>query len=329
MPNSINNWLTKYRNQKRKSIKKIAKPTKGDLFLNAVARGDVNEVQKYLDEDEDVTVYNCKGETALHIAAAHHQNAILGILLPYFEYKLDIRNMFDDPAYITAVKYGNKEGAEIILDYFKNKSNEYIQNSSTNNIITLQNPIVTPEGIITTANKLSLNNFINTIKEYDNNIPKNIVKNKNNKTQKRSKVGVKKELKKTIKNKVPSVLPLNKSIKNMVKTYINEYIKEYTKTKPVKAVQAKKERITKRNISKYINNIKGIGNLPEELQYIPRGTFVNINRGPGYNNTRVKHVRIANKKEEQAELKRIRKQIEKEEKEREKERQKEEKKLAK
>jgi ankyrin repeat protein len=52
-------------------------------------------VEEYLDHGGNPKVTNCKGETALHIAAAHHQNEILGRLLPYFsEEEMDIRNMY-------------------------------------------------------------------------------------------------------------------------------------------------------------------------------------------------------------------------------------------
>jgi hypothetical protein len=345
-----------YRNKKRKSFKKLPKPTKEDIFLNAVARGDINEAEKYLDEGGDATVRNCKGETALHIAAAHHQNTILGILLPYFEYNLDIRNMFDEPATVTAIKYGNKAGAKIIFDYFQ--TNSYRQNKHViealpsahiipNNTMILQNPIMTPEGIITTVNKSSLNRFINNMQKSES----NIAKKKRSKTQKYSKEKVsektKKELKKlesALKNRVSKKAPKsvniskkskseldtvsNKSLKNIIRKYMNEYVKEYiTAAAPVKLEtkpRTTQPRTRKRSILKNINEIKSIGNLPEELQFIPRGTFVNKNRGPNYNNTQSKQVRISNKKEE-AELRRIRRQVEKEERTREREILKEEK----
>jgi ankyrin repeat protein len=100
--------------------KKFKKPTNEDMFLDYVATGRRDLVEEYLDKGGSAKVRNCKGETALHIAAANNKNDILEILLPYFtEDEMDIRDMYGLPAYITAVKYGNEVGAKLITTYHK------------------------------------------------------------------------------------------------------------------------------------------------------------------------------------------------------------------
>jgi ankyrin repeat protein len=100
--------------------RKFKAPKDGEMFLDYVATGRADLVEEYLDKGGNPKVKNCKGETALHIAVAHHQNDILARLLPYFsEEEMDLRNMYGLPVYITAVKYGNEQGAELINKYFK------------------------------------------------------------------------------------------------------------------------------------------------------------------------------------------------------------------
>ena len=100
--------------------KKFKQPTADDMFLDYVATGRKDLVEEYLDNGGTLRVRNCKGETVLHIAAANKHNDILEILLPYFnEDDLDIRDMYGLPAYITAIKHGNEDGAQLISQYHK------------------------------------------------------------------------------------------------------------------------------------------------------------------------------------------------------------------
>ena len=100
--------------------RKFKKPKDTAMFLDYVATGRQDLVEDYLDNGGNPKVVNCKGETALHIAAAHHQNELLASLLPYFnEDELDLRNMYGLPVHITAMKYGNELGAQIINEYYK------------------------------------------------------------------------------------------------------------------------------------------------------------------------------------------------------------------
>lgn len=106
--------------RRRKTVKKFKKPTNGDMFLDYIATGRTDLVEDYLDNGGDVKVRNCKGETALHIAVAHHQNEILERLLPYFnEDEMDIRDMYGLPAHFTAIKHGNEYGAQLLSQYHK------------------------------------------------------------------------------------------------------------------------------------------------------------------------------------------------------------------
>ena len=86
---------------------------------------------------------------------------------------------------------------------------------------------------------------------------------------------------------------------------MNEYVKEYiTAAAPVKQETKRRTtqpRTTKRSILKNINEIKSIGNLSEELQFIPRGTFVNKNKSPvvlSYNNKNTKKFVFNNKRKD-------------------------------
>ena len=105
-----------------KSVKAFKKPTAADMFLDYIATGRLDLVEEYLDNNtiEIGNIRNCKGETVLHVAAATHQNHMLEQLLPFFnEDTLDARDMYGLPAYITAIKYGNPAGAELISRYHK------------------------------------------------------------------------------------------------------------------------------------------------------------------------------------------------------------------
>lgn len=126
---------------RRKTQKKFKKPTDGDMFLDAIATGRLDLVEDYLDNNGSVKVRNCKGETALHIAAAHNQNKILECILPYFnEDELDIRDMYGLSPHMTAIKHGNEYGAHLLSQYRKMirtkpyRFKNYSFNNSLNNI---------------------------------------------------------------------------------------------------------------------------------------------------------------------------------------------------
>jgi hypothetical protein len=113
----------KAKSAKAKSVKAFKKPTAADMFLDYIATGRLDLVEEYLDNNKRIkieNIRNCKGETVLHVAAATHQNRMLEQLLPFFnEDTLDARDMYGLPAYITAIKYGNPAGAELISRYHK------------------------------------------------------------------------------------------------------------------------------------------------------------------------------------------------------------------
>lgn len=69
------------------------------MYLDAIAHGDLEFVEQYLDSGNDALYRDCLGRTGLHIAAAHNQPEIAKTILPYFTSKdLDMRNSFGRPA---------------------------------------------------------------------------------------------------------------------------------------------------------------------------------------------------------------------------------------
>ncbi len=299
------------------SPKHFKKPTASDMFLDYVASGNTKLVEEYLDKNGDVKVRNCKGESALHIAAAHNQNDILAMLLPYFnEDELDMRDMYGLPPYMTAIKYENDLGARIISDYrnsIKTKpyrfQNYNFANNENTESIKLDNLIINGDKITSKINQKSLNN-----------ITKQLVNISKNKSIKKSKLN--RELKRlnwTMKNKTPQKIEAIKKpmVKTMAKTIkkkepeenlntkikriISEFIKNKPKNKPKSKTASKKR--SEQNKLNEIERIQRIENLPEELQYLPKGSVKLINQIQGYSNTQSKQVKISDKKEE-AELKR-------------------------
>lgn len=280
------------------------------MFLDYVASGRLNLVEEYLDGNGDVKVRNCKGDTALHVAATHHQNKLLESLLPYFnEDELDIRDMYGLPAYMTAIKYGNELGAKLISEYHKSirtkpyrfVNYEFNNNSENieNNPIEIDNLIINGNKIISKINQESLNNITKQLVNISKN--KNVKKNNINRELKR--------LHWTMKNKTskPSLIkPIKKTKKNKeaeenLNTKIKRIVSELIKTKPQTKKVSKKR--SEQNQLNEIERIQRIENLPNELQYLPNGSVKVINQIPGYNNTQSKQIRISDKKEE-AELKR-------------------------
>ena len=201
--------------KRRTTIKKQFKqPIAEDMFLDYVATGRKDLVEEYLDNGGTPRVRNCKGETVLHIAAANKHNDILEILLPYFnEDDLDIRDMYGLPAYITALKYGNEDGAQLISQYhkliktkpYKFKNYSFVQekripnNAILDNILnqlseSKKNPVIYPNQNNKTINILSylptLSNInrprFTTSSVYNNrNTKKLIIHNKKKSTKKK------------------------------------------------------------------------------------------------------------------------------------------------
>lgn len=245
---------------RRKTHKKRFKqPTASDMFLDYVASENTKLVEEYLDGNGDVKVRNCKGETALHVAAAHHQNKLLESLLPYFnEDELDMRDMYGLPAYMTAIKYGNDSGARIISEYrksigtkpyrFKNYkfNNNNNDNNNNNNNINLENDPIEIDNLIVNGNKIT--SKIN--KKSLNNFTKELLKVTHNNTRKNK---VKKELKR-----------LEWTMKNIPSRPFEDILK-----------------------------IQNYNNLPNILK--TTGAPKNRNTGPGYNNTQLKQLIINNK----------------------------------
>jgi ankyrin repeat protein len=193
---------------RRKTVKKFKKPTDADMFLDYVATGRIDLVEDYLDNNGDVKVRNCKGETALHIAAAHKQNEILEGLLPYFnEDELDIRDMYGLPAHITAIKYGNEYGAQLLSHYYrmiktkpyKFKNNSFLKNKNSlqqiiNKIsVSNKNPIIYPNQNNKSFNLMSYiptksnKNKSPFVLSYNNKNTKKLVFNNKKKTRKTEK----------------------------------------------------------------------------------------------------------------------------------------------
>jgi ankyrin repeat protein len=192
--------------------KKFKQPTAEDMFLDYVGTGRKDLVEEYLDNGGTPRVRNCKGETVLHIAAANNQNSILEILLPYFNADdLDIRDMYGLPAYITALKYGNEEGAQLISQYhkviktkpYRFKNYNFVQekrianNARLDNILNRlsesnRNPVIYPNqnnkaiNILSYLPTLSNRPHLTTSPVYNNrNTKKLIIHNKKKSTKKK------------------------------------------------------------------------------------------------------------------------------------------------
>jgi ankyrin repeat protein len=110
--------------RRRIRARHFKQPTKKDLFLEAVATGNIEYIKKYIEDGENVKVRNCKGDTVLHIAAKTKQNKLLKYFLVYFsKEELDTRDMYGYPPHIVAEKYGNKIGAKLIEKYREEVTN--------------------------------------------------------------------------------------------------------------------------------------------------------------------------------------------------------------
>ncbi len=246
--------------KRNKTMKKFRKPTDTDMFLDYVATGRDDLVEDYLDKGGNPKVTNCKGESALHLAVAHHQNKILEIILPYFtENDLDQRDQYGLPAHITAIKYGNDYGSHLISEYHKliktkpYKFKDYsFANNSFNNANKNDNLIINGNKISSTINQKSLDNLINKMSKVSefNKIEK-VIKVKN---QKRTK---------TIKKQN---IPINnENINTKIRRIFTEMFSHNPKTK--KKTSKKK---SDKNLLKEIEQINRIENLPEGLQYLPK-----------------------------------------------------------
>ena len=265
---------------RRKTLKRFKKPTAADMFLDYVASGNAELVEEYLDKNGDVKVRNCKGESALHIAAAHNQNDILAMLLPYFnEDELDIRDMYGLPPYMTAIKYENDLGARIISDYrnsIKTKPYRFKNyNFANNNSLKLDNLIINGDKITSEIKQASLNKITKQLVNISKN--KSVKKNKVNRELKR--------LNWTMKNKTPK---LEENLNTKIKRIVSELMKNKQKTKKVSKKRSEQDQLNE------IERIQRIENLPEELQYLPKGSVKLINQIPGYNNTQSKQIMFNN-----------------------------------
>ncbi len=243
------------------------------MFLDYVATGRGDLVEDYLERGGNPKVVNCKGETALHIAAAHHQNEILARLLPYFsETELDVRNMYGLPLHITAVKYGNEIGAELISNYYNTvktkpyRFKNYSFKKSIKKEIPLANPIVYPSGI---QNRLSEQNYLSVAQNLQ---------------------GVLKGNKKLTKKKANNSLR-NNDLNARVKKILNKYLKSTTVKSAVKSKPK-----THKNHLREVENYESISNLPEELRYLPEGNYSKPLFEPHYNSKNTKAVIIKEKK---------------------------------
>jgi hypothetical protein len=271
--------------------KKFKKPTNEDMFLDYVATGRRDLVEEYLDNNYKhvVKIRNCKGETALHVAAANKQNDILDILLPYFtEDDLDIRDMYGLPPHITAIKYGNTYGAHLISQYhsmiktksyrFKNYSFADNVNIWNNKIHSLDNLIINGDKVSSVINQKSLNKMINKISKLDKHVPSSEVI-----------APLKKSKKKTVKKEIKLN---NENINTKIRRIFTEMFKQNSKTKKKTG-----KRKSEQNLLNEINRINRIENLPEGLRYLPKGYIKQKNQVLNHNNTKSKAVIIRNKKE--------------------------------
>ncbi len=130
---------------------KFKEPSKGDMFLDAVAAGRLDDIEQYLDEGGDPKYTDCMGQTAIHKAVAHKKNDILDMLLVYFnEDELDARDMYGLPAHLTAMKFDNPVGLRKIANYRRNITQKpyFYKNYSFN------------------SNSSNVNNYINNVNNY-------------------------------------------------------------------------------------------------------------------------------------------------------------------
>jgi ankyrin repeat protein len=242
--------------KRTKTMKKFRKPTNTEMFLDYVASGREDLVDDYLDNGGDPKVVNCKGESALHLAVAHHRNKILERILPYFtEDELDQRDQYGLPAHMVAIKYGNEYGAKLLSEYhklIKTKPYKFKNYSFENNSYKNDNLIINGDKITSNINQKSLEDLINKMSKLNK-------LNKLNDTKKSTKLKRDKTVK---KQNIPAN---NENINTKIRRIFAEMFNKPSKTKR----QTSKKK-SEKNLLNEIEQIQRIENLPEGLQYLPK-----------------------------------------------------------
>lgn len=101
--------------QRKQRVKHFREPKEGDKFLNAVALGEEKEVEDYLERGGSPHWTDCRGQTAMHVAAQYKQNKILERLLPFFDdEQLNQRDMYGRAAWKVAYFFSNGRGMHLL-----------------------------------------------------------------------------------------------------------------------------------------------------------------------------------------------------------------------
>ena len=101
--------------QRKQRVKHFREPKEGDKFLNAVALGEEKEVEDYLERGGSPHWTDCRGQTAMHVAAQYKQNKILEMLLPFFDdEQLNQRDMYGRAAWKVAYFFSNGRGMDLL-----------------------------------------------------------------------------------------------------------------------------------------------------------------------------------------------------------------------
>ena len=104
--------------QRKQKIRHFREPKPGDVYLDAVSRGDTAAIEDYLNRRGRPEYTDCKGQTALHIAIQHQQYGILAHLIRLFDSgRLDQRDMFGLSARGVAQQLQDEKAVEIINNY--------------------------------------------------------------------------------------------------------------------------------------------------------------------------------------------------------------------
>ena len=83
--------------------------------MNAVALGEEKEVEDYLERGGSPHWTDCRGQTAMHVAAQYKQNKILEMLLPFFDdEQLNQRDMYGRAAWKVAYFFSNGRGMDLL-----------------------------------------------------------------------------------------------------------------------------------------------------------------------------------------------------------------------
>lgn len=117
--------------QRKQKVRHFREPKAGDLFLDAVSRGDTAAIEDYLDRNGRPEYADCKGQTALHIAIRHGHHDILAALIRHFNSnQIDQRDQFGLSARGVAELLGDKRGVQIINNYlYELQTSPYVNKS--------------------------------------------------------------------------------------------------------------------------------------------------------------------------------------------------------